>query len=169
MTRYRTTRQCALFFTLMAVFLLAGCRSKSKTAAKEMIMKSEAEWKAVLSPEAFHVLRKKGTEPPFSGEYNNFKKDGIYVCAGCGNTLFDAKSKYDSGSGWPSFKKALTENTIRLKGDMSHSMVRMEVVCARCEGHLGHVFDDGPAPTGKRYCINSVALKFKERDALKEP
>jgi peptide-methionine (R)-S-oxide reductase len=113
-------------------------------------------------------LRKKGTEPPFSGRYVHQTAEGTYVCAGCGNPLFSSKTKFDSGSGWPSFFDTVSSDAVELKADVSHGMRRTEVVCARCGGHLGHVFDDGPAPTGQRYCMNSVSLQFQgKKDEVK--
>ena len=130
--------------------------------SKNDLPKTEKEWKKVLKYDEFFILRKKGTEPPFTGKLLNNKEKGVYVCAGCGNELFSSDEKFESGSGWPSFWKSLSKDKVRLNIDKSHGMVRTEVVCSRCGGHLGHVFDDGPQPTGKRYCINSVALKFNK-------
>ena len=133
---------------------------KKKTGA----LKSDEEWSTKLSPEAFAVLRKKGTEMPFSGKYVHSKENGMYICAGCGSTLFSSNAKFDSGTGWPSFDKPENTKNIELKTDVSHGMARTEVLCKKCGGHLGHVFDDGPATTGKRFCINSCALEFKEKN-----
>jgi len=122
----------------------------------------EKDWKKVLTKEQYKILRKKGTEPPFTGKYLENKEDGTYVCAACGNPLFSSKTKFDSGSGWPSFWEAIEKESVELKTDTSFGMKRVEVLCSKCGGHLGHVFDDGPKPTAKRYCINSVSLGFKK-------
>ncbi len=127
------------------------------------VVKSDAEWKAQLDPLAYNVLREKGTERAFSGKYHDNKKTGIYSCAGCGLTLFSSETKFDSGTGWPSFYAPLDKTHIEEDTDVSYGMKRVEVLCRRCGGHLGHVFDDGPQPTGLRYCMNSVSLNFESK------
>jgi len=122
------------------------------------VQKSEEQWREALTPEQYDVLRRQGTEPPFTGSYVYAKDSGTYRCAACGAELFSSDTKFDSGTGWPSFYEPMDEGGVELRSDHSHGMVRTEVVCATCGGHLGHVFDDGPHPTGQRYCINSCAL-----------
>lgn len=128
---------------------------------EDKIERSEEEWKEALSPEQYRILRQKGTEMAFTGEYNLHFKDGVYTCAGCGAELFSSKSKFNSHCGWPSFFEGIDKDKIEEKLDTSHGMVRTEILCAKCGGHLGHVFPDGPEPTGLRYCVNSASLAFK--------
>jgi peptide-methionine (R)-S-oxide reductase len=131
-----------------------------KRAAIEKIVKTDADWKRSLTPEQYRVLRQKGTEPAFTGRYWNNHARGVYVCAACGLELFDSSTKFDSGTGWPSFWTPIAKDHVEERSDSSLGMVRTEVECARCGGHLGHLFDDGPKPTGLRYCINSASLAF---------
>ncbi|MHA1575769.1 MAG: peptide-methionine (R)-S-oxide reductase MsrB [Candidatus Thorarchaeota archaeon] len=128
-----------------------------------MMKQSDEKWKLKLSPEQFRVLRQCGTEPPFTGKYVNHKEEGMYVCAGCGSELFSSDTKFDSRSGWPSFWNKMSSDSIDTRIDSSHGMKRIEVVCRNCGGHLGHIFEDGPNPTGLRYCINSSSMDFKPK------
>ena len=130
----------------------------------EKVKRTENEWKEALTKDQFIVLRQKGTEAPFTGEYYDNKENGIYFCAACGQELFSSDSKFDSGTGWPSFTEPNQQENVVLKEDNSHGMKRTEVLCSSCGGHLGHVFDDGPAPTGERFCMNSISLDFKKKE-----
>ena len=134
-------------------------------STEQQVQKTEEQWKAELTPEQYHILREKGTERAFTGEYVNEHRDGTYTCAACGAELFDSSTKFESGSGWPSFYEPKNTENVELRPDNSFFMRRTEVVCKRCGGHLGHVFDDGPNPTGQRYCINSCSLKLQPAES----
>jgi peptide-methionine (R)-S-oxide reductase len=189
---FGTTNDCPSMKKLFALSLLAaatlvvGCNSASTpnqtavpespavsaktatTALSSKVMKSDEEWKKELTPEQYRILRKKGTERAFTGAFWNTKDEGTYKCAGCGEMLFASDTKYDSGCGWPSFYAPANKTVIAEAEDNSHFMQRIEVLCAKCGGHLGHVFDDGPQPTGLRYCINSAALTFEPKTKAAE-
>jgi peptide-methionine (R)-S-oxide reductase len=136
----------------------------SDTSNRDKVIKSDEEWKEVLTPSQYRILRNGGTEMPFMNEYNSVYDDGVYICAACGNPLFHSDTKYNSRSGWPSFWKPLREDAVAEREDHSLMMTRTEIICNRCDSHLGHVFDDGPEPTGLRYCMNSAALKLIRKD-----
>lgn len=137
---------------------------KSENTMQDNTNKSEEQWRIELDPETYRVLREKGTERAFTGKFYKNKEAGTYVCRGCGSPLFTSDTKYDSGSGWPSFYDAIDKGVIETKTDYSHGMIRTEIMCAKCGGHLGHLFDDGPNPTGQRYCVNSLSLDFKKKE-----
>ncbi len=162
---------CLVFFMLFA--LQASCQNKKtmdlnneknihpeQIDASKKIVKTEAEWLKILGKEAFEVIREKGTERPYVGKYTNNKQKGKYICAACKNLLFTSDTKFDSGCGWPSFYAAQAKDNIIIKTDRTHGMIRTEIMCAKCDGHLGHLFDDGPNPTGLRYCVNSISVEF---------
>jgi methionine-R-sulfoxide reductase len=135
---------------------------QNKEVSGDTIKKTEQEWKQILTPEQFAIIRQKGTERPFTGKFLVHNDKGVYTCAACGNELFTSEQKFDSHCGWPSFYDEIKGGKIKTVVDKTHGMVRTEIMCAKCDGHLGHVFDDGPNPTGLRYCVNSVSLGFKK-------
>ncbi|MCA1751546.1 MAG: peptide-methionine (R)-S-oxide reductase MsrB [Flavobacteriales bacterium] len=157
------------FLLIISAFItgLTSCTGQSGRAQQERdfpVQKTEAEWRAELGDKAYYVLREEGTERAFTGKYNDFKKEGVFTCAGCGTPLFSSETKFDSGTGWPSFYDIVSDENVLEEEDRSFGGVRTEVVCGQCGGHLGHVFNDGPRPTGLRYCINSVSLNFEEKE-----
>ena len=165
--RNRFTSFFILFFFITPFIQFAQNKNETDPNMKGKYMdgsikKTDKEWKEILTPDEYNVLREKGTERPFTGKYWNTFEKGVYKCSACGQVLFDSKTKFDAGCGWPSFSDVINNKNIVTKNDFSHGMHRIEVMCAKCGGHLGHVFDDGPQPTGQRYCINSISLKFEK-------
>lgn len=157
------------FVSLVLIACSGNSQDKKKSDTKSMdnkdqVFRTEEEWKKILTPEQYHVLREKGTDYPYSGKYYLHKEKGVYKCAGCGTELFTSDMKFDSDCGWPSFDKEIAGGKIKQIRDTSHGMVRTEIVCAKCGSHLGHIFDDGPTLTGKRYCVNSTSIDFKKEE-----
>ena len=158
----------ALVTVIAAIMLVAsyGAAEKKNADAKEKVVKTDAQWREILTDKQYYVMRMKGTERPFTGQYDKFKGDGTYVCVGCANELFSSAAKFDSGTGWPSFWRPVTGIAITEVADNTGGMRRVEIVCNRCDAHLGHIFTDGPDPSGLRYCINSVSLHFVSKDQM---
>ena len=153
-----------ILIIIFALGILFSQIIEGKKIMTEKVNKSETEWQTCLTPDEYRVLRNKGTEAAFTGKYYRHKENGTYVCAACDNELFSSKTKYDSGSGWPSFYEEISGGEIKYIEDKTLGMNRVEIVCAKCDSHLGHLFDDGPQPTGKRYCVNSISLDFNKAE-----
>ena len=161
------------FVSLVLIACSGNSQDKNKPDNKNMdktdkVFKTDEEWKNILTPEQYHVLREKGTDYPFTGKFYLHKEKGVYMCAGCGAELFTSDMKFDSDCGWPSFDKEIAGGKIKQIRDTSIGMIRIEIVCAKCDSHLGHIFDDGPTITGKRYCVNSTSIDFKKNDKKEE-
>lgn len=156
------------YILMSALLLLAPALSVAETAAKNPKEMTDEDWRKKLTPEQYRVLREKGTEAPYTGILHNNKEPGIYRCVGCQQVIFKSDEKFESGTGWPSFTQPVSRDAVIERPDISHGMDRVEVLCARCGGHLGHVFNDGPPPTGLRYCINSCALSFNKKEKEKK-
>ena len=156
-----------IFFTATSILQSQNIPdSKDKIMSEKKIIKTDQEWKAILSEEEFRILRNKGTEYPHTGKYNLHFENGVYNCNGCNTPLFESNQKFESDCGWPSFDDAI-DGAVKYVDDFTHNMVRTEIVCVKCDGHLGHVFDDGPTETGKRYCVNSISIDFKKNSNKK--
>ena len=153
--------------TLTTCYSQNNLSSKNINMTKKKISKSEKEWKEILSPEEFRILRDKGTEYPHTGKYNLHFENGVYNCKGCNTPLFNSDQKFESDCGWPSFDNAI-DGAITYIDDFSHNMIRTEIICTKCDGHLGHIFDDGPTDTGKRYCVNSISINFDKKNNQKD-
>jgi methionine-R-sulfoxide reductase len=163
-----------IILLLTCCSVLASCQNNTKTINQkpavmetDKVVKTEEEWKKILTPEQYNILRQKGTEAPFSGKYDQTFEKGTYTCAACGYELFTSDQKFDSHCGWPSFDNEIAGDRVKKVKDFSHGMIRTEILCARCGGHLGHIFDDGPTATGNRYCVNSVSINFIPADTTK--